>query len=300
MRCDILTLFPDLVRAVLDQSMLKRAQEKGLLEVRVRNVRDYTLDRHQVADDTPYGGGPGMVMKAEPVFRAMDDLRQEYQIGEAGLRLLLPSPQGRPFSQLLAEEFSREPRRLVFICGHYEGIDERVRLGLCPEEVSVGDYVLTGGELPTLIMIDAAARLIPGVLGDPESALRDSFSEPLLDYPNYTRPADVRGLTVPEVLLSGNHQAVRLWRRKEAIRSTYVKRPDLLQRQPLSQEDRRLLDEVIGEGILSGGTQMASEDPMPPDSKGCPTTGSGSESSTAAESNGLWDSSHNRSLDRRS
>jgi tRNA (guanine37-N1)-methyltransferase len=292
MQCDILTLFPDLVRAVLDQSMLKRAQERGLLEVRVRNVRDYTLDRHQVADDTPYGGGPGMVMKAEPVFRAMDDLRQEYQIGEAGLRLLLPSPQGRPFSQSLAEDFSRERRRLVIICGHYEGIDERVRLGLRPEEISVGDYVLTGGELPALVIIDAATRLIPGVLGDPESALRDSFSEPLLDYPHYTRPADVRGLTVPEVLLSGDHEAVRRWRRKEALRSTYVKRPDLLQRPHLSQEDQQLLDEVVDEGIQAGRIPL-------PNSKDGSTRGSNSEPATA-ERNGSGHSSHNRSMDRRS
>jgi tRNA (guanine37-N1)-methyltransferase len=249
MRCDVLTLFPELIQAVLDQSMLKRAREKGRLEVRVRNLRDYTLDRHQVADDTPYGGGPGMVIKAEPVFRAVEDVRRDCQLPDA-VRLVLPSPQGRLFTQALAEELSCEDRRLVFICGHYEGIDERVRTALNPEEISVGDYVLTGGELPALIMIDAAVRLIPGVLGDPESAQQDSFIEPLLDYPHYTRPPDVRGLTVPEVLLSGNHEAIRLWRRKESIRNTYVKRPDLLQRQALSQEDQRLLDEVLSEASL--------------------------------------------------
>ncbi len=248
LRCDIITLFPDLVQPVLGQSMLKRAQEKGLLEARVHNLRDYTEGRHLVADDTPYGGGAGMVMKAEPVFRAVEALRRQYGESGASLRLLLPSPQGRPFTQRLAEEFRDERRRLVFVCGHYEGIDERVRIGLEPEEVSVGDYVLTGGELPALVMIDAAVRLIPGVLGDPESAERDSFAESLLDYPHYTRPAELRGLPVPVVLLSGNHEAIRLWRRKEALRSTYRKRPDLLQDRSLTDEDRRLIEEIVEEG----------------------------------------------------
>jgi tRNA (guanine37-N1)-methyltransferase len=249
LRCDIITLFPDLIEPVLGQSMLKRAQERGLLEARVHNLRDYTEGRHLVADDTPYGGGAGMVMKAEPVFRAVEALRREYGETKAGtsLRLLLPSPQGRPFAQRLAEEFRDERRRLVFVCGHYEGIDERVRIGLEPEEVSIGDYVLTGGELPALVMIDAAVRLIPGVLGDPESAERDSFAESLLDYPHYTRPAELRGLPVPEVLLSGNHEAIRVWRRKEALRSTYRKRPDLLRDRSLSDEDRRLLEEIVSE-----------------------------------------------------
>ncbi len=249
LKCDVVTLFPDLIQSVLGQSMLKRAQDKNLLDVRVHNLRDYTEGRHLVADDTPYGGGAGMVMKAEPVFRAVEALRRQYgesRVGES-LRLLLPSPQGRPFTQRLAEEFRDERRRLVFVCGHYEGIDERVRIGLEPEEVSIGDYVLTGGELPALVMIDAVVRLIPGVLGDPESAERDSFAESLLDYPHYTRPAELRGLPVPEVLLSGNHEAIRLWRRKEALRSTYRKRPDLLRDRSLSDEDRRLLEEIVQE-----------------------------------------------------
>jgi len=247
MRCEILTLFPDLVRAVLDQSILKRAQEKGLLVVRVRNLRDYTLDRHQVADDAPYGGGAGMVMKAEPFFRAVDALRKERAKESNGLRLILPSPQGRQLTQSLAEEFSREQRVLVFLCGHYEGIDERVRSGLCPEEISIGDYVLTGGELPALVMVDAASRLIPGVVGDAASVEEDSFSQCLLDYPHYTRPAEVRGLPVPEVLLSGNHEAIRRWRRKEALRNTYLKRQDLLRDPVLTDEDRRLLEEISRE-----------------------------------------------------
>ena len=249
LRCDVITLFPDLIQSVLGQSMLKRAQDKNLLEARVHNLRDYTEGRHLVADDTPYGGGAGMVMKAEPVFQAVETLRRQYgesKVGES-LRLLLPSPQGRPFTQRLAEEFRDESRRLVFVCGHYEGIDERVRLGLEPEEISIGDYVLTGGELPALVMIDAAVRLIPGVLGDPESAERESFAESLLDYPHYTRPAELRGLPVPAVLLSGNHEAIRLWRRKEALRSTYRKRPDLLRDRSLSDEDQRLLEVIVHE-----------------------------------------------------
>ena len=172
MNCDVVTLFPDMVAPVLGNSMLKRAQDKGLLEVKIHNLRDYTLDRHHVADDAPYGGGAGMVLKAEPVFRAVDALRELYGEGDAGstLRLVIPSPQGQPFTQRMAEEFMHEGRRIVFLCGHYEGFDERVRLGLTAEEVSAGDYVLTGGELAALVIIDASARLIPGVLGDPDSA----------------------------------------------------------------------------------------------------------------------------------
>ena len=247
LRCDVITLFPDLIQPVLGQSMLRRAQDKGLLEARVHNLRDFALDKHQMADDAPYGGGAGMVMKAEPVFLAVEALRRQYGETVPGthLRLLLPSPQGRPFTQRFAEELRDEPRRIVFLCGHYEGIDERVRIGLGPDEVSIGDYVLTGGELPALVMIDAAVRLIPGVLGDPASAERESFAESLLDYPHYTRPAELRGLAVPEVLLSGDHEAIRLWRRKEALRSTYRKRPDLLRDRDLSDEDRRLLDTIL-------------------------------------------------------
>jgi tRNA (guanine37-N1)-methyltransferase len=229
--------------------MLKRAREKGLLDVTVHNLRDYTQDKHKVADDVPYGGGAGMVMKAEPILRALEEIRRSYdQLGE-GLRIMFPSPQGRPFTQGYAQELAADSRRLVILCGHYEGIDERVRLLLKPEEVSVGDYVLTGGELPALILIDAASRLVPGVLGDPASLVEESFTEPLLEYPHYTRPAEVRGLPVPEVLLSGHHEAIRRWRRKEALRATYEKRPDLLKDRVLSVEDRQLLDDIIREGV---------------------------------------------------
>lgn len=261
MRCEVLTLFPEMLRPVLGQSILKRAQEKGLLHVRLRNLRDYTQDRHRTADDSPYGGGAGMVMKAEPIFRAVEAMRGDYQEPAAGpaLRLLLPSPQGRPFTQGVAENFREERRVLVFICGHYEGIDERVRLGLQPEEVSIGDYVLTGGELPALVMIDAAVRLIPGVLGDPASAQRDSFADSLLDFPQYTRPPDVHGLIVPDVLLSGNHESVRVWRRKEALRNTYLKRPDLLRDHVRGDEDRRLLEEIVREGTREMSVKCGEE-----------------------------------------
>ena len=249
LRCDVITLFPEMVTPVLDSSMLKRAKEKGLLEVRVHNLRDYTLDKHRVADDIPYGGGAGMVMKAEPILRAVEDIRRPYERGGETVRILLPSPQGRPFTQAYAQELAADHRRLLIVCGHYEGIDERVRLALKPEEVSVGDYVVTGGELPALILIDAASRLVPGVLGDPASIVEESFAEPLLEYPHYTRPADVRGLTVPEVLLSGHHEAIRRWRRKEALRTTYEKRPDLLKDRQLTVEDQQLLDDIMREGV---------------------------------------------------
>lgn len=252
MRCVVLTLFPDMVAPVLGQSILKRAQEKGLLEVSVQNLRDHTFDRHKTADDVPYGGGAGMVMKAEPVLQAVDALRAHYQVShpETTLRVILPSPQGRPFTQELAQSLAQDERVVVFVCGHYEGMDERVRLALHPEEISVGDYVLTGGELPALVMIDAAARLVPGVLGDAASAAEESFTEGLLEYPHYTRPAEVRGMAVPEVLVSGHHEAIRLWRRKEALRNTYLKRPDLLRDRELGSEDRRLLNEVMQESLV--------------------------------------------------
>lgn len=249
LRVDVLTLFPDMVAPVLRESILKRAQNKELVHVDVRNLRDYTTDRHKTADDVPYGGGAGMVMKAEPILRAVDAIRAEAEASGEGVRLLFPSPHGRPFTQAYAQELAQERRRLVMLCGHYEGVDERVRLALSPEEVSIGDYVLTGGELAALVLIDAAARLVPGVLGDPESIVEESFSDALLEYPHYTRPADVRGMGVPEVLLSGHHEAIRRWRRKEALRSTLLKRPDLLRDRLLNSEDQRLLNELMSEGM---------------------------------------------------
>lgn len=250
-RFDVLTLFPGMFAPVLAQSMLKRGQDKGLLAVRVHNLRDFTADRHKVVDDTPYGGGAGMVMKAEPILQAVAAVRSEAQSQGEEIRLLFPTPQGRPLTQSYAQELATESRRMVILCGHYEGVDERVRLALAPEEISLGDYVLTGGELPALVLIDATTRLVPGVLGDPSSAVEESFSDSLLEYPQYTRPAEIEGITVPEVLLSGHHEAIRLWRRKQALRSTYLRRPDLLRDRMFTKEDRQLLNELMNEGLLT-------------------------------------------------
>ncbi|MBI5409896.1 MAG: tRNA (guanosine(37)-N1)-methyltransferase TrmD, partial [Nitrospirae bacterium] len=215
MKCDVLTLFPDVLTAYLNESILKRAREKSLLEVKLYNIRDFTTDPHRKVDDYPYGGGAGMVFKPEPIFRTMDFLKED---GEPR-RVVLLSPQGIKFNQSLAEAYSKESRRFVFICGRYEGIDERVKT-LVDEEVSIGDYVLTGGELAALVIIDAVTRLIPGALGDERSVVDESFSWGLLDYPHYTRPAEFRGMKAPGVLLSGNHEEIRLWRRREALRRT--------------------------------------------------------------------------------
>ncbi len=237
-----------MVRAVLAEGMLRLAVEKGGLKARVHDLRDFTEDRHRTADDHPYGGGAGMVMKPEPIYKAVDHLRSEGR----DLRIVLTSPQGERFTQGMAETFSREERRLVFICGRYEGVDERVREGLPIEEISIGDYVLTGGELPALVMLEAAIRWIPGVLGDPRSAREDSFAGPLLDYPHYTRPATFRGLTVPQVLASGDHEAIRAWRRRQALRNTRRKRPDLLRGSVLTEEDRAILKEITKEEDPNG------------------------------------------------
>ncbi len=239
MRCDILTLFPGMVSSVLGESILKRAQAKGLLNVRVINIRDFTFDKHHTADDYPYGGGAGMVLKAEPVLKAIDFIRE----GDDNLRILMMSPQGKRYDQGMASELSTEDRRIVFICGHYEGIDERVRTYLSPEEVSIGDYVLTGGELAALVIIDSMVRLVPGVLGDSASVEDESFNQ-LLDYPHYTRPARLREMDVPSVLLSGNHKVIRQWRRRQAVLNTLNKRPDILDKSVLSEEDMEILEEI--------------------------------------------------------
>ncbi|MEK6714004.1 MAG: tRNA (guanosine(37)-N1)-methyltransferase TrmD [Nitrospirota bacterium] len=225
--------------------MMKRAREKGLLDVRVINIRDFTFDKHHTADDYPYGGGAGMVLKADPILKAVDFIREE----EKELRILLMSPQGRRHTQAVASELSMEKRRIVFICGHYEGIDERVRTYLSPEEVSIGDYVLTGGELAALVIIDSAVRLIPDVLGDSSSVEEESFNQ-LLDYPHYTRPAELRGMNVPPVLLSGNHEVVRLWRRKQALINTLNKRSDMLDSADLSEEDIKLMKVIKEETTI--------------------------------------------------
>jgi tRNA (guanine37-N1)-methyltransferase len=239
---DVLTLFPGILAGPLNESILKRAREKGLLDARVWNIRDFTEDKHRTADDSPYGGEAGMVLKPEPIFKAMEAVRAAHP-GE-GLSTILLSPQGRLFDHQEAERLSRETGRIVLLCGHYEAIDERVKDALVDEELSIGDYVLTGGELAALVVIDATARLIPGVLGDEESAYRDSFGDGLLDHPHYTRPAEFRGMKVPEVLLSGNHDAIARWRRREALKATLKKRPDLLATAELTDEDRKIVEEL--------------------------------------------------------
>jgi tRNA (guanine37-N1)-methyltransferase len=245
MRIDIVTIFPEAFTP-LGLSIIGRARERGLLAVHVHDLRDFTSDRHRQVDDTPYGGGPGMVMQPEPFFAAIDAIRRETT---SDPRILLPSPQGRTLTQALVKELSLIPH-LAILCGHYEGIDERVREGLGAEEISVGDYVLSGGELPAMVIVDALARLLPGVVGDAQSVEAESFSEGLLDYPDYTRPPEVRGLRVPEVLLSGHHEAIRRWRRKEQLRRTRERRSDLLRQAALSEEDRRLLEDIDVEELL--------------------------------------------------
>jgi tRNA (guanine37-N1)-methyltransferase len=238
-RFDILTLFPEMFKSPFDSSLLKKAQEKGLIEIAVHDIRDYTEDRHRVTDDYPYGGGSGMVMKVEPIARALEDVVQERHAA----KVVLLTPQGKVFNQIMAEELST-CSRIVLICGRYEGVDERVRDYLVDEEISIGDYVLTGGELPAMVIVDAVSRLVSGVLGNCDSAATESFSTGLLEYPQYTRPADFRGWKVPEVLVSGNHRVIDIWRRKESLRKTALRRPDLLSKAGLTEEDRKILEEI--------------------------------------------------------
>ncbi|MCJ7708814.1 MAG: tRNA (guanosine(37)-N1)-methyltransferase TrmD [Anaerolineales bacterium] len=242
MRFDIFTLIPSALEAYLSASVLGRARAAGLIEVRLHDIRSYTTDRHHTTDDTPYGGGGGMVMKPEPVFAAVEGVLGE---SATSVPVILLTPQGRTFSQRLAAELARH-ERLALICGRYEGVDERIRQHLASDEISVGDYVLTGGELPALIVVDAVARLIPGVLGDEGAVEDDSHASGLLEYPHYTRPPEFRGWKVPEVLLSGDHGRIAAWRREQSLRRTRLRRPDLLAGAELGEADRatlRRLDE---------------------------------------------------------
>ena len=247
MRFSILTLNPGFFRGALDEGMIRIAREKGLLEVAVVPIRDFTDDRYGTTDDYPYGGGAGMVMKAEPILRAYESVHRGAGAEATPPRALVTSPQGKVLTQAWARELSEE-REIAVLCGRYKGIDERVIPLLNAEEISIGDYVLSGGEPAAIVILDALARLIPGVLGDAESAEADSFSEPLLDAPVYTRPEDFSGLRVPDVLLSGDHERVRVWRRREALRRTWLRRPDLLLGRKLSDEDQSLLNEIKKEG----------------------------------------------------
>ena len=227
MKIDILTLFPEMFRGALDESMIKIAREKGLARIEVHNLRDWTSDNHRTADDKPYGGGPGMVMKVEPVDLALKDLKGKATEGVKPVSILL-TPQGEKFSQTKAREVSRE-EHLILICGHYEGVDERVR-SLVDVELTIGDYILTCGELPAMVVCDAVVRLIPGVLGDEECLLEESFEAGLLEYPQYTRPAEYKDMKVPEVLLSGDPKKINEWRRGQALERTKTRRPDLLKK----------------------------------------------------------------------
>lgn len=252
MRFDVLTLFPNMFSSPFQESILYKAIERGLIEIRTINIRDFALDKHQVVDDAPYGGGQGMVMKIEPIARAIEQVKAE----DPSAWAIYLTPQGRQFNQEKARELLSHPH-LLLLCGRYEGIDERVRELFMDEEISIGDYVLTGGELAAMVVIDSVSRLLPGVLGSDRSAEEDSFFDSLLEYPQYTRPFQFRGSSVPEVLLSGNHSAIFRWRRREALKRTSIRRPDLLSRANLKEGDLELLEEVLQEGRNEKGGDAA-------------------------------------------
>jgi tRNA (guanine37-N1)-methyltransferase len=240
-KIDIVTIFPKMMEGPLSEGIVGRAADRGLLDIRVHDLRAHTTDRHRLVDDMPFGGGPGMVLKAEPLFAAVEHIRAERGAPAA---VILTSPDGRRFRHADAVRLSALGH-IVVLCGRYEGVDERVREHLSTEAISIGDYVLSGGELPALVIADAVARLVPGVVGDEESVARDSFARGLLDYPQYTRPAEYRGMGVPPVLLSGHHRDIERWRRREALARTLERRPDLLADATLDSEDRALLLELL-------------------------------------------------------
>ena len=260
MQFEVFTLLPEVFPSYLETSIIKRARERGLIDVRVHNIRDYTHDKHHMTDDTPYGGGGGMVMKPEPIFEAIETvlgLNADSALSEvegqpepfdqtqdkpaSNIPIILLTPQGRVFNQSIAQELSQHPH-IVLLCGRYEGIDERIREHLVTDEISIGDYVLTGGELPALILIDAISRFLPDVLGDPTGAQDDSHAMGLLEYPHYTRPPEFRGWKIPEVLLSGAHAKIDKWRREQALLRTLKKRPDMLEKADLSKEDKKFIE----------------------------------------------------------
>jgi tRNA (guanine37-N1)-methyltransferase len=236
----IFTIFPEMFTGSINTSILKRAQEKQLVTINLVDYRLYSPSKHKNVDDSPFGGGAGMVLKPEPIYYAVESVLGNSQNFPG--KILLMSPQGKPFDQKMARELAKE-KSLAFICGHYEGFDERIRF-LADQEISIGDYVLTGGEIPAMAVIDAVCRLLPGVLGESESPLSDSFYHGLLEYPQYTRPREFRGMAVPEILLSGNHEEIRKWRHKEALRRTLQRRPDLLKTRDFSDEERELLSQL--------------------------------------------------------
>lgn len=234
MRIDVLTLFPEVFKEIFGSSIIQRAQQKGLLEIFLSNIRDFAKDKYGSVDDKPYGGGPGMVMMCQPIFDCLEHVEAAVPI--KGRRVLL-TPQGEPFKQSLAYELAGE-ERLILIAGHYEGFDERIRVGLQPLEISIGDYILSGGEIPAMVIVDAVTRLLPGALGDEESTKEESFNSGLLEYPQYTRPQEFRGLEVPEVLLSGNHKRIEEWRTEQGKERTRFRRPDLLAQRQIDKQER--------------------------------------------------------------
>ncbi len=241
MKIDILTLFPEMFTSPFNASIIKRAMDENIVEISTLDFRQYGIGKHKIVDDTPYGGGAGMLLKPEPIFEAMDEINAADPTAEK--RIILMDPAGKPFNHELAEDFSKSDH-LVFICGHYEGYDERIRT-LVTDEVSLGDYVLTGGELAAMVMIDATVRLLPGVLGNVDSAKEDSHASGLLEYPHYTRPAMYRGMEVPEVLRNGNHQLIEKWRHQESLKRTYDRRKDMLKNYPLTEEDKQFIQQLI-------------------------------------------------------
>ena len=238
MSIHILTLFPAMFSGPFSESIVKRAVDQGLVEISIYNIRDYTSDKHHVVDDSPYGGGPGMVLKPEPIFKAVEAV-----IGETGMPVILLTPQGKLFSHRVAEELAQN-EEMMLVCGHYEGVDERVREHLVTDEISIGDYILSGGELAAMVVVDAVVRQVPGVLGSEESVEDDSHAKGLLEYPQYTRPQSFRNWEVPEVLLSGNHAEIARWRRTQSLKRTLRRRPDLLQQAELSDEDKKLIAQM--------------------------------------------------------
>ncbi|MGD6775395.1 MULTISPECIES: tRNA (guanosine(37)-N1)-methyltransferase TrmD [Bacillaceae] len=246
MKIDILSIFPEMFTGVLGSSILSKAAEKGAVQYSVTDFREFADNKHKTVDDYPYGGGAGMVLKAQPIFDAVSSLTEESQTGNKP-RVILMCPQGERYTQKKAEELAQE-EHLIFICGHYEGYDERIREHVVTDEISIGDYVLTGGELASMVIVDSVVRLLPDVLGKAASHEQDSFSTGLLEHPHYTRPADFRGMKVPDVLLSGNHAHIEEWRTKESIRRTWNRRPDLFDKYPLTDQQRAWLEEIKKEG----------------------------------------------------
>ena len=249
MRIDILTIFPSVFEAPFNTGIFQRAVANELVEVNIYNIRDYSHDKHHTVDDYPYGGGAGMILKPEPIFEAVTQIKQGLVTQKGEIPVILLTPQGRPFSQAVARELSRQ-RHLILICGHYEGVDERVHQYLATDELSIGDYVLSGGEPAALVVIDAVVRLLPGVLGSADSLKDDSHTDGLLEYPQYTRPAQFKGWLVPEVLLSGNHAQIAKWRRQQSIIRTLKRRPELLDKAKLNTEERQLVNNLKTETTL--------------------------------------------------